>query len=67
MRLQELLNKFENEEFLLTVHGLCDELSFYEYQDMKKDEYWKAYKDKKVKNMALLITHELPELLITLE
>lgn len=27
MRLQELFNKFTNADFLLTVNGLCDELS----------------------------------------
>ena len=67
MRLQELLNKFTNVNFLLTVDGWCDELSFYEYEDEKKQEYWKKYKDRKVKNLAILTTNELPELCVTLE
>lgn len=41
MRLQEILNKFTNTAFLLTVNGWCDELSFYKYEDEKKEEYWK--------------------------
>lgn len=67
MRLQEVLNKFTNAAFLLTVNGLCDELSFYEYEDMKKEDYWKKYKDCKVKSMALLTTNETPELCIEIE
>ena len=67
MRLQELLNKFTNSGFLLTVNGWCDELSFGEYEDEKKQEYWKMFKDKKVKRMAILITNDRPELCITIE
>ena len=67
MRLQELLDKFTNCEFLLTVNGLCEELSFYDYEDEKKEDYWEKYKDKKVKSMAILTTNEMPELCITIE
>ena len=67
MRLQELLDKFTNCEFLLTVNGLCEELSFYDYEDEKKEDYWEEYKDKKVKSMAILTTNEMPELCITIE
>jgi hypothetical protein len=67
MRLQEVLNKFSNNDFLLTVNGWCDELSFCEYEDEKKEEYWKKYKDKKVVSMALLMTNERPELCIKIE
>lgn len=66
MRLQELLNKFTNADFLITVNGWCDELSFYEYEDEKKEEYWKKYKDKKVKSMAILTTNGRPELCVTI-
>lgn len=67
MKLQELLNKFTNENFLITVNGWCDELSFYEYENEKKEEYWKEYKNKKVLSMAILTTNGSPELNITIE
>lgn len=67
MRLQELLNKFTNADFLLTVDGWCDKLSFYDYEEEKREEYWKEYKNKKIKGLAILITNERPELCIELE
>lgn len=67
MRLQELLNKFTNADFIITVPGWCDELSFYEYEDEKKQEYWKKYKDRKVISLSILTTNETPELYIKLE
>lgn len=67
MRLSEVLNKFTNSDFLLTVNGWCDELHFSEYEDEKKEEYWKKYRDKKVLSMALLTTNDRPELCITIE
>ena len=36
MKLQELLNKISNTDFLLTVPGLCDKFDFYYYGDLKK-------------------------------
>ncbi len=67
MRLQELLNKFTNSDFLISDNGWCDELSFYEYENEKKEEYWKNYKDKKVKSIALILTNDSPELCIEIE
>ena len=67
MRLQEVLNKFTNCDFLITVNGGCSELYFGEYEDEKKREYWKEYKDKKVKSMAILTTNGEPELCIEIE
>lgn len=67
MKLQELLNKFTNEDFLITVNGWCEELSFYEYENEKKEEYWKKFKNKKVLSMAILTTNGRPELNITIE
>ncbi len=67
MRLQELLEKIENEDFLLTVNGWCNELSFGEYENEKKEEYWKKFKNKKVKNMVIITTNGRPELCITIE
>ena len=67
MRLQELLNKFTNAEFMITVDGMCEELSFYDYEEVKEHEYWKDYKNRKVKSMAIILTNECPELCIELE
>ena len=67
MRLQELLNKFTNDDFLITVNGWCEELPFCEYEKEKEEEYWKKYKNKKVLSMAILTTNEMPELCITIE
>lgn len=67
MRLEEILNKFTNSDFLITVNGWCDELSFYEYEDEKKEEYWSDFKDKEVLSMSILTTNESPELCITIE
>lgn len=67
MRLQELLNKFTNCDFLLTVNGWCDELPFHEYEDEKNQHYWGKFKDRKVKSMAILTTNGRPELIVVIE
>ena len=67
MKLKEVLNKFSNSSFLVTVDGLWDELPFHQYEDEQKEEYWKQYKDKKVKSMAILTTNGRPELCIRLD
>jgi vacuolar-type H+-ATPase subunit I/STV1 len=64
MRLQEVLNKFTNTSFLLSVEGWCDELPFDEYEQEKKQDYWKKYRDRKVLSMALITTNDQPELCI---
>lgn len=65
MKLQELLNKISNTDFLLTVPGLCDKFDFYYYGDLKKS-YWKEYKDTKIEHFAILRTSKFPELFIIL-
>lgn len=67
MRLQEVLNKFTNTDFLLTVNGWCEELSFCEYEDEKNSNYWNDFKNKRVTELAILTTNEVPELCITIE
>ncbi|WP_405308745.1 hypothetical protein [Methanobrevibacter sp.] len=67
MKLSEVLNKFKNDAFLLTVNGWCDELPFSEYEDEKKQEYWKNYRDCKVISMYILTTNDRPELIIDIE
>ena len=67
MKLQEILNKFTNADFLLTVNGWCDELPFSEYEDEKRKKYWRKYKDKEVIGMALHTTNDRAELCIRIE
>lgn len=67
MKLQELLNKFTNDDFIITVNGWCDELPFCEYEEEKKEKYWEKFKNKKIKSLAILTTNEMPELCITIE
>ena len=67
MKLSEVLNKFKNDSFLLTVNGWCDELPFSEYEDEKKQDYWKYYRDSKVISMCILTTNDRPELIIDIE
>ena len=66
MTLQSFLNKFSNDDFIITVSGWCDEMPFSEYVEEKKMDYWKKYKNRKIKSYAILITNESPELCITL-
>ena len=67
MRLQEVLNKFTNADFLLTVNGWCEELDFCDYEDEKERNYWKDFKNKRVTDLAILTTNSRPELCITIE
>lgn len=67
MTLQSFLNKFTNSDFLLSVDGWCEELPFWEYEDEKKQEYWKKYKNRKIKSLSIITTNGMPELAICLE
>lgn len=67
MKVQELLNKFTYSDFLLTCEGWCDELPFHKYEEEKKQEYWKKYKNRTIKSLAILTTNDRPELYIRLE
>lgn len=67
MKLRELLNKFTDDDFLITIDGLCDEMPFYEYEKEKQQDYWKEYQDRKVIGLAILETNGQPELCIDLD
>ena len=67
MTLQAFLNKFTNDDFLLTVNGWCDEMNFSDYEEEKEQKYWKMFKNRKIKNVAILTTNMRPELYITLQ
>ena len=67
MKLQEVLDKFFNSMFLITVDDWCCELPFSEYESEKKEPYWDEFKNKKVKAMSIIKTNSMPELVIRLE
>jgi len=67
MTLQAFLNKFTNDDFLLTVNGWCDEMNFSDYEEEKEQKYWNMFKNRKIKNIAILTTNMRPELCITLQ
>lgn len=68
MTLEDVLSKFTNTDFLLTVDGLCDE--WYDgISELEKTEYldiYEKYRDREVKSFALLCTNMEPELIIRL-
>lgn len=66
MRLRDVLNKFTNSSFLLTINGVCDEW-YGGVEELKKEAYYKEYRDKTVKSMAILSTNDKPELIIRIE
>lgn len=67
MKLNTLLNKISNNNFLLTVEGLFDEMPFREYEAEKKQPYWKDYKDRDIEDIMILTTNDKPELYISLK
>ena len=66
MRLRDVLNKFTNDNFLLTINGVCDEW-YGGVEALKNEAYYKDYRNKKVESMAILLTNDTPELIIRIE
>lgn len=48
-------NNLTTTDFLLSVNNWSNELSFHDCEDEKKEKYWKKYKDKKVKSIAIIL------------
>lgn len=67
MKLYEILDRFSNEDFLISVNGWCSEMSFSEYQAQKEYVYWDDFKDKEVISMSILSTNGSPELCVKIE
>ncbi len=67
MTLQAFLNKFTNDDFLLSVDGWCEELDFSKYENEKGQDYWNTFKNRKIKSFAILTTNMRPELCISLQ
>ena len=65
MKLRDILNKFTNSDFLLTINGVCNEW-YGGVDELKHEEYYKNYSNKKVVSMAILMTNMYPELCITI-
>lgn len=66
MKLQELLDKIVNVNFLLTVDGFCDQLPFWRFDTQKEEFDWVYFKDRVVKNIQILEVDGMPELWISL-
>lgn len=66
MRLKDIIDKFTNSNFLLTINGVCDEW-LNGIEELPEESYYHKYKDKKVLSMAILTTNEMPELVIQIE
>lgn len=66
MKLRTLLNKFTNSFFLLTIDGVCEEW-YGGVEKIKKEDYYKKYRDKKVLEISILTTNMQPELRIRIE
>lgn len=68
MTLNDLLEKFTNASFLLTVSELCDE--WYGGVDELYDDYYsellEKFGDREVKSLAILTTNFTPELCVKL-
>lgn len=67
MRLQEILNKFSGSNFNLSVRGMCKGIPFWAYDDLKKKDCWRKYKNRKVKCLDITTSNGWPELCITVE
>lgn len=67
MNLQTFLNKFTNNDFLLTVDGWCEEMPFCEYETEKNKDYWIKYKNRIIKSYSIILTNGNPELCIMLK
>lgn len=67
MILVEVLDKFTNDDFLISVNGWCLEKGFWEYAVEKKDGFFYKFRNKEVLSMSILSTNDTPELCITIE
>jgi len=69
MTLNDLLEKFTNASFLLTVSELCDEW-YGGVDELLHDDYFsemfEKYRDREVKSIAILSTNFTPELCVKL-
>lgn len=61
------MNQFKNSPpFLLTINEICDEY-YGDIEELMKEDYFKEYRDYKVRGMSLLMTNFMPELIIRIE
>ncbi len=67
MRLRDVINQFKNSPpFLLTINEVCDEW-YNGIEELPKEDFYKKYRDYKVKGMSILTTNMTPELCIRIE
>ncbi len=69
MRLRDVLGKITGEFYLLTINGICDELSCGEdvLNELREQDYYKKNRDRKVKSISVAVKNMRPELRIALE
>lgn len=65
MKLGEVLNKFANVSFLLTVDGLCSGL-YGGVEEIRYESRYREYKERDVREMLIITTNGMPELRISL-
>lgn len=69
MRLRDVLGKITGGFYLLTIDGICDELpcDCDVLKDLRKMDYYKKNRDRKVKGISAAVKNMRPELRIELE
>ena len=72
MKLYELIDKFSDSPFRVTVVGWCLHVPFssYQFSDLEYDSKqidWKNCKNRIVKSIEIITYHDLPEIIITLD
>ena len=63
MKLYELLSLYTNDNFYISINGLCEEWAE-GVEALKNEPYFEEYRNKKVTSLAILDTNNRPELCI---
>lgn len=72
MKLSELIDKFSDSPFRVTVVGWCSHIPFssYQFSDHEYDSKqidWKNCKNRIVRSIEITTYNDLPEIIITLD
>lgn len=66
MKLESIVSKFINSDFLLTVNGICNEW-YGGIEELPGQDYYDEYKDCEVKSFSIITTNDVPELIIDIK